>query len=441
MATVDIAPYLAQTKVDDAAEKAFYDANQPLFQNPEQVKIEYVILSRDSLTAEQTVSDEEVKKAYDATYAAGYAEKEKAHKKAEGVLAEARQHPENFAELAKKYSQDPGSAKNGGDLGYFGRGSMVKSFEEAAFKMKPNQISDLVESEFGYHIIRLTGIKPATKDKAEERQASHILITAPKDARDFATAKPQIEQQLKQQKAGAKFAEAADNFQNLVYEQADNLQGVAKTLNLKLEHTEWITRPVVQQLGRNNPKFAQAVFAPEATQSKRNTEAVEIAPNTLISARVVDHKAAAPRPYAEVKTQIERQLKQREAAEMAAKAGKEKLALLEQGKSVELAWGKPQTISRQEHGPEFNPEAIKLIFVANAAKLPAYVGVANPSAGYSLFRISKVITPAANDDAKIKSAATRIGEQVARESLTAYVAELKKKADVTIKQENLEKKQ
>ena len=134
-----------------------------MYQTPEQVKIEYTILSRDAMSAEQQVPEEEIKKAYDSTYAAAFAEKEKARKKADEILAQVKQNPDKFGELAKQYSQDPGSAKNGGDLGFFGRGTMVKSFEEAAFKMKPNQVSDPVESEFGYHIIKLTAIKPADK--------------------------------------------------------------------------------------------------------------------------------------------------------------------------------------------------------------------------------------------------------------------------------------
>lgn len=442
VASVDVAPYLAQARVDDAAVKAFYDANPSLFQTPEQVKMDYIVLSRDSLAAEQQVSEDEIKKVYGTSYAPAFAEKEKARKKAEGVLAEVKKHPEKFAELAKQYSQDPGSAKNGGDLGFFARGSMVKPFEDAVFSMKPNQVSDLVESDFGFHIIKLTAIKPADKAKGqtEERQASHILIPAPKEAKDYAAVEPQIEQQLKQQKAATKFAEAAENFQNLVYEQADNLQSVGKTLNLKLEHTDWMTRAQAQQLARGSAKFAQAVFAPDAIQTKRNTEAVEIAPNTLMAARVTEHKVAAPRPFAEVKAQIETQLKQRAASEMALKAGKEKLALLNEGKDADLKWGKPQSISRQQHGPEIGEEAVRLIFGVSVSKLPAYVGTPSTTGGFSVYKITKVDTSPAPDEAKLKSASARLGEQLARESLNAYMAQLKQKADVKIKQENLEKK-
>jgi peptidyl-prolyl cis-trans isomerase D len=441
VANVESAPYLNQVKVDEAAVKAFYDSNQAAYKTPEQVKMEYLVLSKEALMADQSVADDELKQAYEKQYAPAFVEKDKARKKAEEILSQVKKDPNKFAELAKQYSQDPGSAKNGGDLGYFPRGVMVKPFEDTAFRMKVGQVSDLVESDFGYHIIKLTGIKPAGKDSQEERQASHILISAPKEAKDYATAKPLIEQQIRQQKASATFAASAENFQNLVYEQADNLGGVAKTLNLKLQKTDWVSRPQVQALARNNGKLAQAVFSPEAVQSKRNTEVVEVAPDTLMAARVVEHKPSAPRPFEEVKAQIERQLKQREATELAIKAGKEKLAQLEQGKAADLNWGKAQTITRQQYGPEFGPDAVKQIFSASAAKLPAYFGGANQSGGFAIYKLTKVETPPVDDQEKVKSASSRIGEQVARESLTAYVAELKKKSDVKIKQENLEKKQ
>jgi peptidyl-prolyl cis-trans isomerase D len=442
VATVDVAPYLAQVKVDDAAIKSFYDANPSAFQVPEQVKIEYVVLSRDALVASQAVSEDEIKKFYEANFAPKYAEKAKARKKAEELLAELKKHPDKFADLARENSQDPGSAKNGGDLDYFPRGAMVKPFEDTAFKLKLNQISDIVESDFGYHIIKLTGIKPADKasGKAEERRASHILINAPKGAKDLASARSEIESALRQQKAGSKYAETAENFQNLVYEQADNLQGVAKTLNLPVQQSGWLTRTQAQQIGRNNAKFAQAVFAPDAIQTKRNTEAIEVGPNTLMAARVIDHQAAAPRPFADVKVEIERQLKQKAASEMAVKAGKDKLALLEQGKDAGLHWGKPQILSRQQRVPGFGEDAIQQIFRANAAKLPAYAGSANEAGGFSLYKISKVELPASNDEAKLKVVSAKIGDQLGREAFGAYFAALKQKTEVKIHQENLEKK-
>jgi peptidyl-prolyl cis-trans isomerase D len=210
------------------------------------------------------------------------AEKAAAKQKAEAIAAQVRAAPQRFAEIAKKESQDPGSAPQGGDLGSFGRGTMVKGFEDAAFAAKPGDIVGPVQTDFGWHVIRVTGAKAATQ-------------------RPFDEVKGQIEADLKRQHAQQKFQAAADQFQNLVYEQADSLEGVGKALDIPVQTTGFVTKSQLQQLGRNSAKFADAVFSPASVQAKRNSEAIEIAPNTLMAARVVEHKPAAPRPFDEVK--------------------------------------------------------------------------------------------------------------------------------------------
>ena len=133
---------------------------------------------------------------------------------------------------------------------------------------------------------------------------------------------------MKRQKASQTLASDAEKFQNLVYEQADSLEPVAKALNLKVETTPFLARPQIQAIGLGNPKFVQALFSPESTQTKRNTEAIEVAPNVLIAGRVVEYKPATPRPLAEVSEDIRKQLARQAAAQLAQKAGAEKLAVL-----------------------------------------------------------------------------------------------------------------
>ena len=135
-------------------------------------------------------------------------QKQEAKAKAEELLAAIKKNPKSFEELAIKNSQDPGSATKGGDLGSFGRGAMVKPFEDAAFSMKVNEVSNLVESEFGYHIIKLTEITGQSSD--------------------FNSLKPQIKAELIFQKAQAAFTEKAESFSNTVYEQSDSLAPAAK---------------------------------------------------------------------------------------------------------------------------------------------------------------------------------------------------------------------
>jgi peptidyl-prolyl cis-trans isomerase D len=446
VATIDTAPFLkeANAAIDAAAVKAFYDANSSAFRTPEEVKFEYVVLTPDALLPQVSVTPEEVKAQY-ANNAKQYtkeeqreaahiliavkpdaseAEKAAAKKKAEEIYAKVKANPAQFAEIAKKESQDPGSAAQGGDLGSNPRGTMVKAFEDALWALKqPGDIAAPVHTEFGWHVIKLLGITPA-------------------QTRSFDEAKAQIEADLKRQKVSQKFAQAADQFQNLVYEQADSLAGAAKALDLKVQTSPLVTRADVQRLAFGNAKFVQALFSPESLNGKRNTDAMEVGPNTLMAGRVLEYKPAAPRPFDEVKEEIRRQLAQRAASERAQKEGREKLALLESGKSDKdagVTFGKAVTLTRSQVQPGFPPEALARVFQADAAKLPQYVG-SPTERGFAIYRIVKVSSPPAADPVKLAGAQSRVADLQNREIFDAYVAALKAKADVKINQANLEKK-
>jgi peptidyl-prolyl cis-trans isomerase D len=298
---------------------------------------------------------------------------------------------------------------------------MVKPFEDAVFAAKQGDVVGPVQTDFGWHIITVTVVKAGKTQSFDE-------------------AKTQIEQDLKRQKATRKFAEAADQFQNLVYEQAESLQPVAKALNLQVQTTPLITRSQVQALAMGNAKLAQAVFSPESLQAKRNTEAIEVGANTLMAARVIEYKPATPRPFDDVKAEIRRQLERRAASELAQAAGKEKLALLEQRKGAGVSFGKPITLTRNQAQPGFPPDALIRIFQADPAKLPTYVGAPSEGGSFSIYKLLQVIRPAAPDAARIAAFDSRIGEQLGREMFNAYLASLKAKADVKINQTNLEKK-
>jgi peptidyl-prolyl cis-trans isomerase D len=440
--TISPDTYVKEVKVDEAAVAAYYEANKAAFQVPEQAKIEYVVLTPDALASQVSVDAADVRKQYDDNLKqygkaeerqashiliavkpdATEGEKTAAKEKADALAAQARKNPAQFAALAKQNSQDPGSAAQGGELGFFARdGSMVKPFEDAVFTAKAGDIVGPVQTDFGWHIIKITGVKPGKVQSFDEVKAA-------------------IEKDLKQQRSLRKFAEAADQFQNLVYEQADSLQPVAKALNLQVQATAPLSRAQVQALGQGNPKFTQAVFSPESLQSKRNTDAIEVGANTIIAARIVDYKAATPRPLEDVKAQIRKQLELKAAGDLAQAAGKEKLALLQLGKDAGVTFGKPALLTRNQAQPGFPPEALLGIFHADPAKLPAYIGMPAESGGYSLYKVLQVTTPPAPDAARVAAFNTRIGEQLGREMFNAYLASLKAKADVKINQTNLERK-
>jgi peptidyl-prolyl cis-trans isomerase D len=194
----------------------------------------------------------------------------------------------------------------------------------------------------------------------------------------------------------------------------------------------------VQALARNNQKLVQAIFSPDSLQAKRNSDAIEVAPSTLMAARVTEYKPASPRPFDDVKAEIRRQLEQKAASERAMAAGKAKLEVLQQGKDAGVSFGKPVTLTRNQPQPGVPAAALGAIFQVDASKLPGYTGSANERGGYSLYRVERVMTPPPADAAKVTAFAGRVGDQVGRELASAYVASLRSKADVKINEAALE---
>ena len=432
--------YAGQVKLGPDAVEAYYKANAKLFEVPEQVRAEYVVLSPDVLVAAETVSPDEVRKWYDANVAPRAEQRAEARKKIEAIAAELRKDPARFAELAKASSQDSGSAQQGGDVGYFGRGAMVKPFEEAAFKLKDGETSPIVETEFGFHIIRVTGIRKPGQDgaKTEERRASHILVSAPKAEKDFAAARPEIEAELKRSRVSKRFVELAEAFSNLAYEQPDSLQPLADRYKLKIETSNWITRQAAPP-PLDNPKLLGALFGDDAIKNKRNTEALETAQNQIVVARVLEHRPATVRALDQVRADIVKKLTADETLKLARAAGEARLAELQAGKAAAAGWGQPRTVSREAAGG-LDPRAIGPVFRADAAKLPSYVGVDLAPTGYTIYRISKVSEAGAPDPAKLRAAEVSLARQESRMAYQAFLSGLKARSDVTINEANLVKK-
>jgi peptidyl-prolyl cis-trans isomerase D len=444
VATIDAEPFLKDVRIDDAQVKDFFAKNSAQFQVPEQARFEYVILNQDALASQVTVDPEEVRRAYEANVKqystpeerqashilvavkpdANDADKAAAKAKAEKLFAEAKANPNKFVDLAKANSQDPGSAPQGGDLGMFARGSMVKPFEDAVFAAKVGDIIGPVRTDFGYHVIKVTGLTPAKIRPLDEVKGT-------------------IDTELRKSKAAQKFAQSADQFQNLVYENADSLAPVAKALDLKVMSTPLVPRAQAAAVAMGNTKFVDALFSPESIQAKRNTEAIEVAPGTLMSGRIVEYKPATTRPFDEVKDELKLRLARAAASDMAQKAGRDKLALLTQGKSEKdagVTFGKPVTVNRNQAQPNFSPDALKSLFQLDQGKLPAYTGAANERGGFALYKLTKVIEPPTPDEQKLNAANARVSEQLGRELMNAYLAALKADADVKINQAQLEKK-
>lgn len=434
-ARVPAQQFMGQVKVDEARLKSYYEENPAQFRQPERVRAEYVLLSADALARDVPVTDAEVKAQWEARYGAAFAGREAARKKAEGILAEVRKDPGRFAEVAKAQSDDKPSAEQGGDLGFQPRGSFVKPFEDALYKMKPGQISGVVETEFGFHILRLEAIRK--NDGKEERRASHILVGASGDARPLAEMRPQIEAELRKERGQRRFAEAAETFSNMVYEQSDSLKPVAERFKLTVRTTPWIAKSAQQELGPlDNPKLLAALFSQDAIAHKRNTDAVEVAPGTLVAARVAEHQPAAQRPFEQVKGEIAETLRRREAAELARKEGERKLEALRKGQDAGLKWSASKSVSRRE--PQgLRGDILRSVMSADASKLPAFEGVALDD-GYLLLRVSKVTEPAAK--AADAEALQRAGQIYGASQYQAFLASLRADAEIEVRKEALERK-
>ncbi len=304
VSVINVAPeaFAAAVKPTEEQLKAYYTANAKEFAVPEQVRVEYVELSLDALAAKTPADPEDVKKFYESNKArfvtreerrashilltvkpdASDAERKAAEARAAALVEELKKKPASFAELAKKESKDPGSAAQGGDLGFFPRGAMVKPFEDAAFAAKKDEIIGPVLSEFGYHVIRVTDIKP-------------------EKGKSVAEAAPEIEAELKKGAAARRFPDVAEGLTNMVYEQSTSLKPASDQYSLAIQQSGWFAKiggapPVLA-----NPKLLAEIFSDNAIKAKRNTAAIEVAPGVIVAARVVEHKPAEQRPFETVK--------------------------------------------------------------------------------------------------------------------------------------------
>ena len=386
------ADFVARLKPTSEDLTAYYQANADKFQSLERADVEYVVLDLASVQKTVSVSEEELKSYYEqnmtrlsnleerrvshilitADAAAPAAEREKARAKAEKLLAEIKQSPDKFADLARKNSQDTGSAAKGGDLDFFARGAMVKPFEEAAFALKKGDTSGLVETEFGFHILRLTDIKTPKQKTFEESRGT-------------------LEADVRRQLAQRKFAEAAEQFTNTVYEQSDSLKPVAERLKLDVKRANNLTRGAAPQehVLLSNPKLLAAVFSPDAIEKKRNTEAIELGVNQLVSARIVQYSPTKALPFDEVKQRVQEMWVVEQSAKTAKEEGMAKLAAWKE-KPNEAVLPAAVIVSRDQSNKQ--PTAvIEATLRASTQVLPAWVGVDLGAEGYAVVKVEKIV--------------------------------------------------
>jgi len=427
----------SEIKVTPADVERYYAANKAGFTDPEEIRAEYLVLDNASVAAGIAVSDQAVADYYAANAAkfgqpelrsashilivvdknADAATRAQAKAKANELVQTLQKTPQRFAELARTQSQDPGSAAQDGKLGSFGRGMMVKPFEDAVFSMKPNEIRGPVESDFGYHIIRLDGIEPAK--------------TAP-----LSEVRTVVVDELRKQQAQKVFADLADSFSNLVYENAGSLQPAAAAAKLSVRQTGWLTAKNAPP-PFNHAGLSSALFSPESIKSRQNTEAIEVAPGTLVAARVAEHRPARLRPLAEVAAAIEAKLRAEQNATLLAKKGEATLQALAKGEEAGLAWSAFQVVGRQPSA-DLDAAGAKAVFRVNADKLPAYTGFPRPDGSYRIVRVSRVLEAPAMDPMLQTSIESGLTQALQRADMQAMIALVKAGQKVKIKPNAIE---
>lgn len=426
--------YASKVTLTDADVDAFYQANQAMFQAAETASVEYLVLDIDSVKQSIKLNEQDLKDYYDQNSARlsgkeerrashilinapkdmPVAERQKAKDRAQALLVQLRKSPESFADTARKNSQDTGSAASGGDLDFFARGAMVKPFEDAAFAMKKGDISDVVESDFGFHIIKLTDVKAPKQKSFDELRAG-------------------IESDLRTQQAQRKYAEVAEIFTNGVYEQADSLKPVADKLKLEVKTLANLQRNASPaQTGIwANPKLLAAVFSGDSVEKKRNTEAVEVAANQLVAARITQYAAARTLPLPEVVSSVRERLVASRSSELAKKDGADKLAAWK-ANAATAAMPAAITISRDQTQSIPGPARDAAMRI-DTTTLPAWAGVDLGAQGYAIVRVNKVMDRTPAPEANAKQERAQFAQWAAAAEGQAYYQSLKERYKAHIK--------
>ena len=428
------AAFAAKVQVTDADLEKFYQAQSERFRSPESADVEYLVLDAAALAKNIQLPEQDVKTYYEqnlqrlagqeqrrarhilinAAKDAPAADREKARAKADALLADVRKDPKAFADLARKNSDDPGSAANGGDLDFFAKGAMVKSFEDAVFALKKGDISPVVETEFGFHIIQLTDIK---------------LPVAP----SLESMRPQLEADLREQQAKRQFAELAETFSNSVYEQADTFKPVAEKLKLTIQQAQGLTRaPTPATAGvMTNPKILEALFSEESISKRRNTAAIELGNNTLVSARIVNYRAAVVRPFADVKESVRTQFMLEQAQALAKAEGQARLTAWK-AQPAQAQVGNAVVVSRDQ--TQGQPQAlVDAALRADPSAMPALVGVDLGAQGYAVVRVNKLVPREEPNSQQQAQSREQFARLLGNAEAGAYLAHLRSQFKVEIK--------
>jgi peptidyl-prolyl cis-trans isomerase D len=436
-ALVPASQFASSATVSEEQIQKYFEENKSNYLLPETVDLQYVELTREQAQAGVTVTEEALKEYYEQVKdrfesperrrgrhilitAGDGVDDAAALKKAEELTAKA-QAGGDFAQLAKDNSKDPGSAAQGGDLGWAQRGMFVGPFEEALFSMKPGEIRGPVKTQFGYHVLKL-----------EEIEAGH--------SRSLEEARAEVEAEYRQQRAETVFSDQSQKLADAAFSALTELESVAKAMDLPIRTLKGFTRQGGGELGQE-PEAIKAAFSEDVLERRENSPLLAIGEDRAVVLRVTDHKPAEPRPLEEVRAGIEEQLKVQAARDAAAAKGAEAVARLQKGepwtdvvKSLQLTPAGKRFMTRQDSIAP--PAVLKAAFSAPGAGVseakPHYAGTSTDDGNYAIYAVTQVRSgdPAAEQSADKVARARRTERQVGGEEFSGYLAEAERTADI-----------
>jgi peptidyl-prolyl cis-trans isomerase D len=395
--TIPVAGFYEQVEVTDDDIKQYYDAHTDEFMTPERVRVQYLQLDANSIAVDNPVDEQALEALYNERSEIYVKPEERrarhiliqlsqdadatsdgaALQKAEDAIKRIK-GGEAFEAVAREVSDDPGSAANGGDLGFFSRGLMTPAFEEVAFSLTPGELSEPVKSSFGYHIIEVLEIKPETATPLEEVRAELVEVLRNEDRSNI-------------------FFERSEILTSLTFEQPDTLQGAADTLGLEIKESDWISRDGGVGIAANED-IVEAAFSEDVLLNGNNSTPVETSGETVVVLRLLEHQDAAHQPLDEISDIVKQRLIDEKARLLAESKGAELLAsITEKGETLEDTATALQATVQQTGMVGRNAAEHPAPVVAKAFMLdtpveeqPVYAGFALPEGDYVILALNEV---------------------------------------------------
>ena len=437
-AVFEASRYLPQVQVSDAQVQERYEQQKARFQSPERLRIAYVELALDQLPPAAAPEAEVLKVVYEAEKATRFttveerrgrhilinfgADKDKAKERIEALAAKVKQGAD-FASLASSQSDDPGSKGAGGDLGWVRRGQMTGKFEQALFALGKGEVSGPVETEFGWHLIKLDDLRESRTRSFEEPDVQAELLAA-----------------YRQRDAERRYQELAEKIEQGAFESPSSLDPVAQATGLQVKTSDWFTRTEGAGVAAQ-PAVREAAFAEDVLQAGENSRPVSLGEKHMLVLRKQEYEAPRQKELAEVEAAIREDLKVEGARARAAAEAAEALGALASGRALEqVVTQKKATLKApglvRRNTPDIDPRVLTALFQLPRPTegAPSRSSVPLPDGNVALI-VSTAVQDgdwAAAAEADKARQAARLRDSVAGAEFIAYRADLEKRMKVEI---------